>query len=119
MRILTSLFMAVAAVTSNPTPPPAERSCVDDYLTIESIRGTIIEIKPAPEPFHSADIYLTGPPPCDRMWMQVLKRDAARCRAGGRIEVKGIVTADVENNSWEIGPARNAYMTLGDDFTCE
>jgi hypothetical protein len=72
-----------------------------------------------PEPFQSADIDLTGPPPCTRMWMQVLKKDAARCHAGGWIEVRGVVTADTENNSWEIGSSKNEYMTLGDDFTCE
>ena len=51
--------------------------------------------------------------------MQVLKKDAERCHAGGRIEVTGVVTADTENNSWEIGSSKNDYMTLGDDFTCE
>jgi hypothetical protein len=106
-----------------PGSPPAraqvQRSaCADDYLTIETVRGTIIEIKPAPEPFKTADIFFSGPSPCDRMWMQVLKMDAARCRVGNSIEVTGVVTMDVENKSWEIGPTKNDFMTLGQDFTC-
>jgi hypothetical protein len=32
--------------------------------------------------------------------------------------VTGVVTMDVENMSWEIGPTKNDYMTLGQDFTC-
>jgi hypothetical protein len=56
-------------VASTPIPPTAARSCADDYATVETIRGTIIDIKPAPEPFQSTDIYLTGPAPCTRMWM--------------------------------------------------
>lgn len=119
MRLLALAAMALILVGSTPPAPSHAQSCADDYLTIETIRGTIIDIRPAPAPFKSADIYLSGPAPCTRVWMQVLKKDAERCRIGGSIEVKGVVTADVENNSWEIGPTRNEYMTLGDDFTCE
>ncbi len=88
-------------------------------MTIEMIRGTIVAINPAPEPFKSADIDVTGPSPCTRMWMQALKKDAQQCHVGGWIEVRGVVTLDVENHSWEIGPTKNEYMTRGDDFTCE
>lgn len=116
--MIASIATAFILAASTPPASTAARSCADDYFTVETIRGTVIEIKPAPEPFPSADIYLSGPAPCTRMWMQVLKKDAEKCRVGGRIEVKGVVAADVENNSWEIGPAKNEYLTLGDDFTC-
>jgi hypothetical protein len=122
MPMLNSLFLAVAAAAAPPLPSAPLRpvpSCHDDYVTVETVRGRILEIKPSPEPFRSADIFFLAPPPCDRMWMQVLKPDAARCRVGGRIAVTGIVTADVENNAWQIGPRNNAYLTLGDDFACE
>ena len=117
--IMAAIGTGLILVGSSPSSPSRAQSCADDYVTIETIRGTIVAINPAPEPFQSADIDMTGPPPCTRMWMQVLKKDAERCHVGGRIEVTGVVTADVENKSWEIGPTKNAYMTLGDDFTCE
>jgi hypothetical protein len=120
MRIvIAAMGTTLILACSSPGSPSRAQSCANDYLTIEMIRGTIMAINPAPEPFKSADIDLTGPAPCTRMWMQVLKKDAERCHAGGWIEVRGVVTADVENNSWEIGPTTNEYMTLGDDFTCE
>ncbi len=94
------------------------QSCADDYVTIENISGTIIDIKPAPEPFRSADIFLSGPAPCTRMWMQVLKSDAEKCRIGGAIDVHGVITSDSENDAWQIGPVQNEYMTWDEDFTC-
>jgi hypothetical protein len=93
-------------------------SCSNDYVTIETIRGTIMDIRPAPEPFPTADIYLSGPTPCARLWMQVLKSDAAQCRIGGGIAVRGVITSDEENHAWQIGSPENEYMTLGRDFTC-
>jgi len=120
MRLaIAAMGTAFILACSSPGSPSRAQSCADDYLTIENIHGTIMAINPAPEPFQSADIDLTGPAPCTRMWMQVLKKDAVRCQVGGWIEVRGVVTADTENNSWEIGSSKNEYMTLGDDFTCE
>jgi hypothetical protein len=85
---------------------------------VETIRGVIIDIKPAPDPFKTADIFFSGPVPCTHIWMQVLKTDAAKCRVGDVIEVRGVVARDVDANSWEVGPTKNDYMALGDDFTC-
>ena len=109
------ILLAAAAPGSNRAQA---QSCSDDYVTIENIRGIIIGIKPAPEPFRSADIYVSGPAPCTRIWMQVLKSDAEKCSIGGDIELRGVVTSDSENGDWQIGPVQNEYMTLGDDFTC-
>jgi hypothetical protein len=94
------------------------QACSDDYISVETIMGTILSIDPAPEPFQSADIFISGPDPCKRLWMQVLKTDAAQCRVGDRIEAKGVITSDPENLAWQINPERNAYMLLGADFTC-
>ena len=118
MRLLISMFLLVVAAGAAPAPPRA--ACADDYFTVETIRGTIIEIKPAPEPFKTADIHFSGPPPCGDMWMQVLKTDALHCRAGGTIEATGVVTLDAEagDNSWDMGPTKNDYMTLDEDFRC-
>jgi|GraSoiStandDraft_57_1057295.scaffolds.fasta_scaffold224884_2 hypothetical protein len=113
--LVTSTLMAIAL--HQPAPARAD-SCANDYVTIETFRGIIMDIKPAPDPFPTADIYLSGPPPCARMWMQVMKSDAAKCRVGGAIAARGLVTSDEENNAWQIGSANNEYMTLGDDFTC-
>jgi hypothetical protein len=119
VRAVALILIALAvAWRANPTAPAQAQSCSDDYVTVETSRGTIIDIKPAPDPFQSADIYLTGPAPCTRMWMQVLKRDAENCLIGGSVDVMGVITEDAENNSWEINPAKNDYMTLGEDFTC-
>ena len=117
MRVI-GLFLLVLVFAGAAAPPPLRAACADDYLTIETVRGIIIEIKPAPEPFKTSDIYFSGPPPCDRMWMQVLKTDASRCRVGRPMEATGVVTRDVENASWEIGPVESTYMTLGSDFHC-
>ena len=92
--------------------------CSDDYVTIETIEGTVLSIDPAPEPFKTADISIMGPDPCKRLWMQVLKTDAVQCRVGDRIEAKGVITSDPENLAWQINPERNEYMMLGMDFTC-
>ena len=113
-----AILFALTAVAAHPPEPARDGFCADDYVTIEHIRGTIIDIKRAPEPFRSADIYLSGPAPCTTMWMQVLKRDAENCHVGGAVDARGLVTSDAENNAWQIGPVQNEYMTLGDDFTC-
>jgi len=118
MRVAAAIALAVTLLAAHPVQHANAQSCADDFVTIETIRGTIIDIKPAPEPFRSADIYLSGPAPCTTMWMQVLKQDGEKCRVGGAIEVRGVVTSDVENNAWQIGPVDNEYMTLGQDFTC-
>src|SRR5882757_5436263 len=112
LALAGSLALRPARAQFQPT------ACADDYITIETVRGTILEIKPTPEPFKTADIFFSGPSPCDRMWMQVLKTDALRCHVGNAIEVTGVVTMDVENKSWEIGPTKNDFMTLGEDFRC-
>ena len=117
--IIAAIGTALILAGSSPSSTSRAQSCADDYVTIEMIRGTIVAINPAPEPFKSADIDVTGPSPCTRMWMQALKKDAQQCHVGGWIEVRGVVTLDVENHSWEIGPTKNEYMTRGDDFTCE
>jgi len=120
MRAGTCLLVILStlAAASFPADSGRAQSCADDYVSVETITGTVIEIDPAPEPFQTADIYMTGPTPCERMWLQVLKPDAARCRVGDRIEAKGIITMDPENASWEINPEKNAYMMFGQDFTC-
>jgi hypothetical protein len=114
---LGSFLLALTAI-SIPVVPGRAQSCADDYVSLETITGTIIEIAPAPEPFPTADISMTGPNPCERMWLQALKADAARCHVGDRIEAKGYVTMDPENASWGINPERNDYMIFGQDFTC-
>lgn len=118
MRAAAVIALAVTALAAHPAKHAQAQSCADDFVTIETIRGTIINIKPAPEPFGSADIYLSGPAPCTSMWMQVLKPDAEQCLIGGIIKVRGIVTSDSENNDWQIGPVDKEYLTLGQDFTC-
>ena len=118
MRVAAFLLAVLILGCSMPARLARAQSCQDDYVTIETIRGVIIDIKPAPEPFKTADIYFTGPTPCARIWMQVFKTDAAQCRIGGTIEVKGLITSDVENDAWQIGSAKTEYMLLGDDYTC-
>lgn len=117
MRGAAAIALAVV-LAAHPAKPAHADSCANDFVTVEAIRGTIIDIKPAPEPFRTSDIYLSGPAPCTSMWMQVLKPDAEKCRIGGAIEVRGVITSDAENNAWQIGPIENVYMTLGQDFTC-
>lgn len=118
MRIAVFLIAGLVVGCAMPSRLARAQSCQDDYVTIETIRGTIIDIKPAPEPFRTADIYFSGPMPCDRIWMQVFKTDATRCRVGNAIEAKGVITSDAENNAWQIGSVKNDFMLLGDDFTC-
>ena len=89
LTLLAAIFSTIAL---HPAAPARANSCSNDYVTIETIRGTIMDIKPAPEPFPTADIYLSGPAPCARIWMQVLKGDAAKCHVGGNIEVRGLIT---------------------------
>jgi hypothetical protein len=38
------------------------------------------------------------------------------CQIGNAVEVKGVITSDVENNAWQIGSPKNEYMLLGDEF---
>jgi len=120
MRVVTcfGFFLLVLTAVSFPPKPGEAQSCADDYLSVETITGNVIEIDPAPEPFKTADIYMSGPNPCTRMWLQALKADASRCRVGDRIEAKGIVTMDPENATWEINPEKNDFMMFGKDFTC-
>jgi hypothetical protein len=117
MRLVLMLLAAIA-ILSPPAPSLAQVVCSDDYVSIETVIGTIIEIDLAPDPFKSADIFIAGPEPCTRMWMQVLKVDASQCRVGDRVEAKGIITSDPDNHAWQINPERNEYMLLGTDFTC-
>jgi len=115
--ILGFLFIVLAAATVPPERVRAQ-SCADDYISVETIMGEIVEIKPAPEPFPTTDILLKGPDPCELMWLQALKTEAARCRVGDRIEARGVVTMDPENVTWEINSDKNDYMKFGQDFTC-
>jgi hypothetical protein len=115
---LVLVILASLALLRSPEPAAAQGVCSDDYVSIETLVGTIIEIDPAPDPFQSADIFIAGPAPCTRMWMQVLKIDAAQCRIGDRIAARGIITSDPDNHVWQINPELNEYMLLGVDFTC-
>ena len=115
-RVLGCLVVLVALGPH--LPSHAQVVCSDDYVSIETVIGRIVEIDSAPDPFKSADIFIAGPPPCTRMWMQVLKVDAAQCRVGDRVEAKGIITSDPDNGAWQINPERNEYMLLNADFTC-
>jgi hypothetical protein len=115
---LVLVILASLALLRLPEPAGAQGVCSDDYVSIETLVGTIIEIDPAPDPFKSADIFIAGPAPCTRMWMQVLKIDAAQCRIGDRVAAKGIITSDPDNHVWQINPELNEYMLLGADFTC-
>ena len=116
IRLAIAAFVVAAVLL--PAQPSRAQFCSDDYVTVDTIIGRILEIVPAPEPFKSADIFLSGPERCTRMWMQVLKQDALRCRVGDRVEAKGIVTSDPENSAWQINPEAGEYMLLGQDFTC-
>ena len=76
MRKLAGIVLVLVAAAAPGSNRAQAQSCADDYVTIENIRGIIIGIKPAPDPFRSADIYISGPALCTRIWMQVLKSDA-------------------------------------------
>ena len=120
MRALMVLLFSIV-VTARVFAPSAATSaqvCTDDYMTVDTFYGTILEVVPAPNPFSSADILLKGPENCTPMWMQVLKSDAAQCRIGDRVEARGIIVSDPENNAWNINPERNTYMLLGQDWFC-
>jgi uncharacterized OB-fold protein len=110
--------IAVAALVFLSPVATKAQVCTDDYMTVDTFYGTILDIVPAPEPFVSADLLLEGPDNCTPMWMQVLKRDAAQCRIGDKVEAHGIIVSDPENNAWNINPERNTYMYLNQDFTC-
>ena len=120
MRALTLVLCStvIAARVFVPSTATNAQVCTDDYMTIDTFYGTIVEIVPAPEPFSSADMLLKGPENCTPMWMQVLKSDAAQCRIGDRVEARGIIVSDPENHAWNINPERNTYMLLGQDFSC-
>lgn len=119
MRIPAVLVFS-AGVALSPVPLETSRAqlCSNDYITIETVIGKILSIDLAPEPFQSADIFIAGHDPCERLWMQVLKKDALQCRVGDRIVAKGVITSDPENLAWQINPERNEYMLLGADFSC-
>lgn len=121
MRVMAGAFLSLVVCVAAAQPrnaPIMSPQCSDDYVTIERVAGTIIEIKPAPEPFRSADIFMSGPAPCTHMWMQVLKADAIKCRIGDHVEAKGVITSDPQEAAWQINPEKNAYMLLNEDFTC-
>jgi hypothetical protein len=118
MRVLIlGLGLLAALVLGLPTPTRAQ-VCIDDYATVETYVGTLLEIVPAPEPFSSADLLIKGPDHCSPLWMQVLKSDAAQCRIGDRIEARGIIVSDPENAAWNLNPTEHVYMLLGQDYSC-
>jgi len=119
MRALVLVLSAlvIAACALFPSRQNAQ-VCTDDYATVDTWYGTILDIVPAPEPFCSADMLLKGPENCTPMWMQVLKSDAVQCRLGDNVEARGIIVSDPENGAWNINPERNTYMLLGQDFSC-
>ncbi len=120
MRVLPLVLFSIV-IGARIFAPSAGRSaqvCTDDYMTVDTFYGTILEVVPAPDPFSSADILLKGAENCTPMWMQVLKSDAAQCRIGDRVEARGIIVSDPENHAWNINPERNTYMRLGQDWSC-
>ena len=120
MRVLTLVLfsLVIAARVFVPSTAAGAQVCTDDYMTVDTFYGTILEVVPAPDPFSSADILLKGAENCTPMWMQVLKSDAAQCRIGDRVEARGIIVSDPENHAWNINPERNMYMLLGQDWSC-
>jgi hypothetical protein len=120
MRVLKLVLfsLVIAARVVGPSTAAGAQVCTDDYMTVDTFYGTILEVVPAPDPFSSADILLKGAENCTPMWMQVLKSDAAQCRIGDRVEARGIIVSDPENNAWNINPERNTYMRLGQDWSC-
>jgi hypothetical protein len=120
MRVLTVVLVSLVIATRvfGPSTAAGAQVCTDDYMTVDTFYGTILEVVPAPDPFSSADILLKGPEKCTPMWMQVLKSDAAQCRIGDRVEARGIIVPDPENHAWNINPERNMYMLLGQDWFC-
>lgn len=116
--ILVLFSLVIAARVFGPSTARSAQACTDDYMTVDTFYGTILEVVPAPDPFSSADILLKGPENCTPLWMQVLKSDAAQCRIGDRVEARGIIVSDPESNSWNINPERNTYMLLGQDWSC-
>jgi hypothetical protein len=118
-KLILALSPAVlAAHLVFPSSPTTAQTCTDDYMTVDTISATILEIVPAPEPFASADMLLKGPDNCSPLWMQVLKADSAQCRIGDRVRARGIIVSDPENSAWNINPEGNRYMLLGQDYSC-
>ena len=120
MRALTLVLssIVIAACILAPSTATNAQVCTDDYMTVDTFYGTILEIVPAPDPFVSADMLLKGPENCTPMWMQALKSDTAQCRVGDRVEARGIIVSDPENKAWNINPERNMVMLLGQDYSC-
>ena len=120
MRIRTLVFLSMAAgmLFLGSRAPIEAQTCTEDYVTVETVHGTIVEIVPAPEPFVSADIRLDVPAKCTPLWLQVLKSDAAQCRIGDKVEVHGIVVTDSETDAWTISPVAKMYLVLGQDYSC-
>lgn len=120
MRIRTLLFSLTAAgiLFLAPPAPATGQTCTEDYVTVETVHGTIAEIVQAPEPFVSADIRLDVAAKCTPLWLQVLKTDVAQCRIGDRVEARGIVVTDSETDAWTIAPVAKMYMLLGQDYSC-
>ena len=116
MLVLSSAVLAAQPLF--PPLPAAAQACTDDDMSIDRIAATILEIVPAPEPFVSADIRLKGAVDCPRLWMYVLKSEAAECRIGDRVDARGIVVRDPENDAWNINPEQDQYMRLGRDYSC-
>jgi hypothetical protein len=116
MRPILAVLMLTIALF--PAPPAKAQGCTDNDMNIDMIVATIAEIVPAPEPFMSADILLNGPAGCPRLWMYVLKSDAAHCRVGDRVQARGIVIRDPENDAWNIHAAQDEFMRLDQDYTC-
>jgi hypothetical protein len=116
MRPIVAVLMLMIALF--PARPAKAQGCTDDDMSVDTIMATILEIVPAPEPFVSADILLRGPDGCPRLWMYVLKSEAVECRVGDRVEARGIVIRDPENNAWNIHPTQDEHMRLYQDYTC-
>jgi len=109
---------ALAAHVLLHASPVAAQACTDDDMSIDTIVAMIREIVPAPQPFVSADILLEGPDDCPRLWMYVLKSEAVQCRVGDRVQARGIVIRDPENDAWNIHPVQDEHMRIGQDYTC-
>jgi len=118
MRTLLFAFAAVGILFLASPAPTEAQACTEDYVTVETITGTIAEIIPAPDPFVSADIRLDVPAKCTPLWLQVLKTDAAQCRIGDRVAASGIVVTDPETDSWTIQAVAKMYLLLGSDYSC-
>jgi hypothetical protein len=116
--ILALSSVLVTAHLLFPAASAEAQACTDDYVSVDTITATILEIVPAPDPFVSADMLLKGPERCTPIWMQVLKSDAAQCRIGDRVQARGIIVSDPDSNAWNINPLGKLYMLLDQDYSC-